>query len=92
MNKTFVMLCLGVTASISAISTDSAADTPDLVAASFSRMLHRATTVAAPNSPTQLEDDPLFQRLTARVWLFQPSRCAVSRKQDEMTVSSAAVR
>lgn len=92
MNTTFTTLYLGAALMVSAIPAAHAADASDQIAASFGRMMQETTTLEAPRSLTQLAEDPLFQRLTAQVWLLQPSRCGLFGTHDEVTVSSAAAQ
>lgn len=84
MNSTIIALSLAVALTAPAAPSTTSAERTALITASFSRILgdreQGATSrVAKPRATTGVEDDPLYQALTSRVWDLQPGHCALQR-------------
>ena len=75
MKKIIMTLCFATTLSVSLPVLAGTPDTTDPVLASFSRMLSGPVAIPAPAAPTQLEHDPLYQRLTMVLWDAETSQC-----------------
>lgn len=84
MNNTIIALSLAAAVAAPATPPAASAERTALITASFSRILsdtERGATsrVAKPVATTGVEDDPLYQALTSRVWDLQPGHCAFQR-------------
>ena len=92
MKKTSLALCAAIALPVSLPSLAGTPNPSDPVAASFARMLTEPARTAAPDSPTQLEDDPLYRQLTAVLWQIQPTVCALNTPGHELPGQPLALR